>query len=305
MNNQTTLVFEANDSDPSVYSLRPPQREKYTLHLILFVITLFTTTLAGATMSGQLPRQPNFLHLLSPHFFFKGLSFSIPLMIILLTHEMGHYIASRIHRVSATLPYFIPAPTFIGTFGAFIKMKSPILDKKALMDIGAAGPIAGFILSIPCVIIGLQLSRIVPDSGLHSVRIGTSLLIEFLAFLFGKTPPQGFDIVIHPIGFAGWIGLFVTSLNLIPIGQLDGGHIAYAMLGKKYERMSTVIIFTLLGLSFFWKGWLVWAIIIIFMGKKHPPAINSRSPLDTRRNWLGIVMLIIFIITFIPVPFVL
>ena len=301
--NIPVYVFEQTGKDNASYQMRRPVAPNYRIHIILFLLTLFTTTSAGAIMAAPLPLRSSFLKLFSPQFMIHGLSFSIPLMSILLTHEMGHYISSRVHRVSASLPYFIPAPTFIGTFGAFIKMKSPIFTKRALIDIGAAGPIAGFILSVLAIIIGLKLSKVVPISGTHNIQIGTSLLIGLLTHVFAKIPPEGYDLVIHPIGFAGWIGLFVTSLNLIPVGQLDGGHIAYAVLGKRYEKMTTLIIMGLIGMSLFWRGWLIWALILMFMGKKHPPTLNTDGSLDKNRIILGIVMLVIFLITFIPVPF--
>lgn len=297
------FIPSENTDGKKEFALRKPPAPNYTLHIVLFIITFVTTTIAGIGLSG-VHVGGSFFNLFNPRYFSKGLTFSIPLMLILGTHEMGHYILSKIHRVKATLPYFIPAPTIIGTFGAFIKMKSPIYTKRALLDIGAAGPVAGFIVSIPAVIIGLRLSKVVPTLNTQGVQIGSSLLMEFLALLFTKTPPPGYDLMIHPIGFAGWIGLFVTSLNLIPIGQLDGGHVAYALFGEKSSKLAHVLLFGLVVMGiWFWPGWLFWALIIYFLGTKHPPAAASHIELDRPRKILALSMLIIFILTFIPTPF--
>lgn len=304
--------FVQTDNDDSTvpqYRIRKQDKPNYRLHLVLFAITFLTTTIAGVNLAGY--GKFTTLHRLiaNPQYLLKGLPFSMSLMFILMMHEMGHYITSRVHRVKATLPYFIPAPNIIniiGTFGAFIKMKSPIYDKRALLDIGAAGPVCGFLVSIPTLIIGLKLSKIVPSmpaQGL-SIEIGSSVLVHTLAAIFTKTPPEGFFLDIHPIGFAGWIGMFVTSLNLIPIGQLDGGHVAYAVMGEKCHSMSNMILLFLFFMGiFFWKGWLLWAVIIFFLGKKHPPAVNPYMELDLPRKILAWSVLAIFFLTFIPVPF--
>jgi membrane-associated protease RseP (regulator of RpoE activity) len=261
--------------------------------------------MAGVNFAGA-KKAVSVLSLFSPAYLAQGLAFSVPLMLILLTHEMGHYLASVHHRVKATLPYFIPAPTLIGTFGAFIKMKSPIYHKRALLDIGASGPLAGFIVSIPALIIGLKLSKIVPVTRVHGISLGSSIMMELMTKLFAPTTPPGFELVIHPIGFAGWIGLFVTSLNLIPIGQLDGGHVAYALFGEKSAQMANKLLFIMAVMGIlFWQGWLFWAGIIFFLGKKHPPSINQYVELDTSRKVLAFIVLAIFILTFIPQPFVL
>lgn len=174
----------------------------------------------------------------------EGYPFSISIMTILLGHEMGHYFASKAHRTKATLPYFIPAPSIIGTFGAFIKMKSPILTRKALIDIGATGPIVGFILSLIACIIGLKMSKIIPLTyGEDVFMLGDSILFSLLVkFTLGNIP-AGQDVLLHSVAFAGWIGLFVTSMNLLPVGQLDGGHIAYALFGKWHFYISRTMLF--------------------------------------------------------------
>jgi len=268
------------------------------LHIILFILTMLSTLFVGAMQTGA-------DILKDPWKIYYGLPFALTLMIILLTHELSHYFASKKHGVNATLPYFIPAPTIIGTFGAFIKMKSPIVTRKALIDIGASGPIAGFIVSVIAVLIGLHLSEIVPVAEIKgALTLGDSILFSFLAqTVLGVTPADS-DILLNPVAFAGWIGLFVTSMNLIPVGQLDGGHIAFALLGEKQTRLSfiLVLVMSLLGVLL-WEGWIIWAVLLLVLGLRHPPVISWEVPLDTRRKVIGWIAFLIFILTFIPVPF--
>ena len=268
------------------------------LHLILFVLTILSTLLVGAMQTGtDLLKEPGKIY--------KGIPFSLTLMLILLSHELSHYFTSKRHGVKATLPYFIPAPTIIGTFGAFIKMKSPIVTRRALIDIGASGPIAGFIISLIATVFGLVLSEIVPVSQTSgALNLGDSILFSFLSGIILGAIPSGSDILLNPVAFAGWIGLFVTSINLIPIGQLDGGHIAYALMGEKHIQlsMSLILIMILLGLLS-WEGWFVWAALLLILGLRHPPILSWEVPLDRKRKVIGWFALVIFILTFIPVPF--
>ena len=274
------------------------------LHILLFILTFLTTLTAGAIQKGiDVIKESGRI--------IEGLPFAGTLMTILLCHELSHYIASKKHHTQATLPYFIPAPSLIGTFGAFIKMKSPIMTRKALIDIGASGPIVGFIISVIACIIGLSLSDVVPLSKADGLlSLGDSILFSFLAkAILGVTPDQ-YDVLLHPVAFAGWIGLFVTSLNLIPIGQLDGGHVAFAVLGKRhrYLSMTLVGVLAILGLASIigesgWEGWLLWAVLMLILGIKHPPVLYWETPLDPRRQLIGFLTLIIFIVTFIPSPF--
>ena len=271
-----------------------------SINIILFILTIGTTLLAGALQQGVNPLQ-------DPSQIVKGLPFSAALLFILLSHEMGHYLVSKKHRIDATLPYFIPAPTFIGTFGAFIKMRSPVQDKKVLLDIGAAGPLAGIIVTIPILIIGLKLSEVVvvEPSLKGGFTLGSSLILSFLTKVVLGNIPDNYNVIIHPLGFAGWIGLLVTSLNLIPVGQLDGGHIAYAVFGEKTKVISKVALVALLGLGIWGsRTWLVWAImLLVLLGAKHPPPLDHDVPLDRRRKVIGAITLLVFIVTFIPVPF--
>jgi len=268
------------------------------VHLLLFILTLLSTLFVGAMQTGvDLLKEPVKLY--------KGVPFSLTLMTILLSHELSHYFTSKKHGIKATLPYFIPAPTIIGTFGAFIKMKSPIVTRKALIDIGASGPIAGFIISVLATIIGLQMSEVVPIAKTRGVlNLGDSILFSFLAKLVLGVTPADSDILLNPVAFAGWIGLFVTSINLIPVGQLDGGHIAYALLGEKQIRLSFLLILVMVSLGLLlWEGWFVWAVLLLILGLRHPPVIYWEIPLDYKRKFIGWLALVIFVLTFIPVPF--
>jgi len=266
--------------------------------LFLFIITFFSVLVAGALQAGV-----NILK--EPEKIYRGFPFALTLLSILLAHELSHYFASRKHRVKATLPYFIPAPTIVGTIGAFIKMKSAIATRKALLDIGVSGPIAGFIISVAVTIIGLSLSKVVSiQETKGAISLGDSLLFSILSRLILDFQAGFHDILLHPVAFAGWIGLFVTSLNLIPVGQLDGGHIAYALFGKNHILLSKLLIplLFLLGLLK-WEGWAICALLLLLLGIKHPPIIYSEVPLDRKRRFVGWLSFVIFVLTFIPVPF--
>ncbi len=275
------------------------KREKLWLHLLLFVCTLVTTTAAGALQNG--------VDLLSdPGRIISGLPFAITLMTILLVHELGHYFMSRHHGVQATLPYFIPAPSFIGTFGAFIKIKSPPPDRRSLFDVAAAGPLAGLVLAVPAVIVGLQLSTVGPDEGSGGgITLGSSLLLSFLSRVTLGLLPENANIVMHPIAFAGWIGLLVTAMNLLPIGQLDGGHVSYALFGSRHVWVSRLALIIILSLGFmrWWDGWLVWGVLLLLLGIRHPPPLDPSLPLDPKRRLIGWFIIVILVVTFTPTPF--
>lgn len=279
---------------------QPEAPPAYGLALSLFVATLGTTLLAGALLDGADPFR-------RPAEFVRGMPFAFTLLAILLTHEMGHYITSRYYGVKASLPYFIPAPPvpfLIGTFGAFISMRSPILRRGPLLEIGAMGPIAGFVVAVVALIAGLAQSTIQPDGSLSGIKLGSPLLLEWLSSLMGKVPPEGHDLLLHPVAFAGWIGLFVTALNLLPIGQLDGGHITYALFGRRHRVISIAAVCTLavLGVAG-WSGWLVWGVLGAIIGLRHPPVIDQDLPLGPRQRAIAWTSLIIFILCFTPVPF--
>lgn len=267
------------------------------LHYLLFVITLFTTLIAGALQQG--------VDLIeNPWLIWKGIPFSFTLLMILGAHEFGHYFMSRKHNIDVTFPYFIPAPSFIGTFGAFIKMKSPIMDRRILLDVGAAGPLAGMCVTIPVLLIGLSLSEIKYETVETGISLGSSILFSVMNWIVHGFLPDDVNLVLHPIAFSGWIGLLVTCLNLLPVGQLDGGHVAYAVIGPKQRVVAKMII---AGLVIFgiagWSGWLLWAGILFIMGLNHPPVVYDWIPLDRKRKVIGWITLLIFAMTFTPVPF--
>ena len=272
------------------------------LHIILFFFTVLTTLLAGAIMQGA-------DILTDPISIFKGAPFSFTLLLILATHEFGHYYYSYRHNVEATLPYFIPAPPFIfliGTFGAFIKIKSAITSRSALIQIGAAGPIAGFIVAIPSLFVGLNLSEVFEkSSGFNGIVLGDSLLMKTMIWVTHPTLAENQDVLLHPIAFAGWIGLLVTMLNLLPVGQLDGGHISYAIFGNRQKYIARFSLMALVLLSFFSLNWLVWGLLIFFLMRStnHPPINDFNKPLSTGDRALGYLCLLIFIICFVPAPF--
>lgn len=276
-----------------------PRRGRLPLvHLALFVATFITTSMAGAFNAGADPFS-NFGSIRA------GFPFSITLMAILLVHEMGHYLLAKVHGVRATLPYFIPGPPiFVGTFGAFIRMKSPPSSRRALFDVGAAGPWAGFLLAIPAVIIGLHLSEVQPlgMSG-GGLVLGDSLLFSFLTRLVLGTTPADATIVLHPVALAGWFGLFVTFLNLLPVGQLDGGHVLYAMFGRWHRWVSRLVLggIVILGLQG-WDGWFVWVLLLLVIGVDHPPTYDTHTPLDGRRRLAGWLTIGVFVLTFMAEP---
>jgi len=258
-------------------------RKRLALHIILFVLTLIST------------------------YFVAGFWYAVPLMGILLCHEMGHFVMSRYYGVEATLPFFIPFPfSPFGTFGAIIKMRGWIPHRKALFDIGAGGPIAGLIFTFPAIYFGLKMSAVVPLAAAkgQGLILGDSLLFKGLEYLAIGPLPKGYDVVLHPLAYAGWVGLFVTALNLLPIGQLDGGHIVYALLGPRSLKLYRIgiLLFAVYAL-FFNPEWVLLIILLFFFGLKHPPPFDDFTPLDTRRKVIGIIMLIIFFSSFMPSPF--
>jgi len=234
-----------------------------------------------------------------------GVPFSFTLLFILGCHEFGHYFYAKKNNINVSLPYFIPAPTFIGTFGALIRIKSPIYTKKALLEIGASGPIAGFIVTVPLLIYGFSKSSVVELNSNSTLILGQSLLMKLFIFLFFPNLPDSQSIVLHPIAFACWIGLLITMLNLLPIGQLDGGHIIYAFFGKNHYKISRFFFIMLIPLSYFSLNWLVWCVIIIILMRtlKHPPIINDKLVLKFREKLIAFLCLLIFIICFVPAPF--
>ncbi|MFQ5464642.1 MAG: site-2 protease family protein [Thermodesulfobacteriota bacterium] len=278
-----------------------PTRPAVLVPALLFAATVFTTVVAGALYSGADP-------IAEPASLILGIPFSASLMLILGTHELGHFIASRRHGVITTLPTFIPGPPFppmIGTFGAVIRIKSPITTKRALVDIGAAGPLSGFVVAVVVTYIGLTLSTVIAvrPTGI-TLGLGDSLLFKLLTYLAIGPLPEGSEVVLHPVAFAGWIGFFVTAMNLLPLGQLDGGHVVYALIGPRHRLFSRlmVVVLVILGLIT-WPGWFIWAALIAIIGLYHPPVADQHLPMDSKRRLTSLATLAAFILTFIPRPF--
>jgi len=289
---------------------RPHQR--YWLHALLLAATLLTTTVVGAGLArgfaqnrpfdfeADLAGYQRLFH--NPAFLLDGLPFSLTLLAILLAHEFGHYWAARYYHVDATLPFFLPAPTLIGTLGAFIRIRSPILSKRILFDIGIAGPLAGFAVLLLPLIAGVSLSKVVPGiSARGDLIFGTPLILRLIEWIQFPGAPAA-DIYLHPVARAAWVGLLATALNLLPIGQLDGGHILYAFLGERTRYLSRIFVLVLIPMGFFFAySWLVWAALLLFFGMRHP-AIVDPSPLSAVRRRLGVLALVVFILCFTAAP---
>ena len=280
-------------------------------HIVLFLLTVATTTLVGAEHFrafaidfGARAAAP-----VSWTTILNGLWYSASILAILGAHEFGHYYACRYYRVDASLPYFLPAPLpLTGTLGAFIRIRQTIPGKRELFDIGIAGPIAGFLVAVPVLLVGMSLSRVAPlppnTSGF--VELGEPLLFKAIAYLFYGTPPEGYSINMHPMAFAAWFGLLATALNLFPIGQLDGGHISYAVLGRASTFVTLITVAVLIGLTFVSSSWLVWTVLTVVMlvtfGPRHPRTIDEDVPLDRSRLWLALAAAVMFIMCFTPAP---
>ena len=280
-------------------------------HILLFVLTVVTTTLVGAEHFrafsidfGARAADP-----VSWRVILNGLWYSASILAILGAHEFGHYYACRYYRVDASLPYFLPAPLpLTGTLGAFIRIRQTIPGKRELFDIGIAGPIAGFLVAVPVLLVGMSLSRVAPlppnTSGF--VELGEPLLFKAIAYLFYGTPPEGYSINMHPMAFAAWFGLLATALNLFPIGQLDGGHISYAVLGRASTLVTLITVVGLIGLTFVSSSWLVWTVLTVVMlvtfGPRHPRTIDEDVPLDRPRLWLAVAAAVMFLMCFTPAP---
>ena len=275
------------------------------LHWLLFGLTVITTTWAGAAHQGiDLTREPGR--------FTAGLPYSIGLLLILGVHELGHFYMARKHRMDVTPPYFIPVPFALGTFGAFIQMRSPSEDRRALFDVAVAGPLAGLAIAVPALLIGLRSSVIAPGlSGgvshgfLHGATVGSSILFTLLTKLsLGDAAHYGAVVRFSPLAFAGWLGLLITALNLLPIGQLDGGHITRAMFGSRVgQTISSMAMWSLILLALFvWPGLMMWAIIVFLIAGRGAPPLNDLTPLDSGRQILGYVTLIILVLILAPMP---
>jgi len=287
----------------------PKFQDRRWLHALLLLLTAATTTLTG------LAHYAAFLSELGARTVSAGLGslgygvwYSGTILAILGAHEMGHYLACRYYRVDASLPYFIPAVGVLtGTFGAVIRIREPILYKRALFDIGIAGPIAGFVVAVPALFTGLWLSTVVPlPRGFTGLELGEPLLFKAASWLVWGTPPAGMTVNMHPMAFASWFGLLATALNLFPIAQLDGGHISYAVLGRR----STFVTFgalacaaALTAVSYSWLVWVVMIVVMLFLaGPRHPPVMDELVPLDRTRMGLAVFAVVMFALCFTPAP---
>ncbi len=301
-----------NGSYGAIRFLRSQARDRYWLHALLFLTTLASTTFVGAAMQLDFSRNQPFdieheLETLTalwrnPSLLLAGLPFSLTLMTILLAHELGHYLTCRFYGVDASLPYFLPAPTVTGTFGAFIRIRSPICSKRVLFDIGIAGPLLGFVFLLPALAIGLAYSKVIPGIAHQGViQFGTPPLQWLLERVIFPGVAAS-DIYLHPVGRAAWIGILATALNLLPIGQLDGGHILYSLVGEKHRHLSKLFIALLIPLGLFkWWAWLFWAVVLFLLGRRHP-VIYDASTLETGRVRLGYLALVIFLLCFTLAP---
>lgn len=271
---------------------KKPRRANYAINVILFLLTILTTMFAGAWQAIGYPNLKLYL----------GIPFSFTLLLILGAHELGHYFASRRLGIDATPPYFIPFPHFIGTFGAVIKIRERITDKRALLEIGVAGPFAGIFFAIPAVIVGLKLSSVIPAVQAGWI-LGDSLLFSLISRVMLGPVPEGMIVSLHPVAVAGWFGFFVTALNLLPIGQLDGGHIMYGMIGKHQKWVAWIIFCIVIFFGFFWLGWFFWAVLIVVLIKvQHPPPVDDISPAPLGHRIAGLIAMVIFVLTFVPNP---
>jgi membrane-associated protease RseP (regulator of RpoE activity) len=290
---------------PKPEQAEPTRRRSTWVNWFLLLLTLATTTWAGAAQAGvNVLREPARIT--------AGLPYALGLMAILGIHELGHFFAAKYHRIDVTLPYFIPVPFALGTFGAFIQMKSPTQNRKALFDVAVAGPIAGLLVAVPALLIGLRSSAIAqaipPDAMGHmgsGTEAGSSILFALLAKLsLGPGLQYGHLVRLSPLAFAGWLGLFITALNLLPIGQLDGGHMTEGMFGSRISgAISRAAMWTLFLLALFvWPGLFTWAIIVFFIAGPGVPPLNDLSPLTPGRKALGYVMFVVLAMIIAPLP---
>lgn len=325
-------LFRSENNSHVIY-LAPkpadPKHDNVSTNAILFLLTVFSVMLAGVQVKGPIPEDFMGQLLLMVKNIFSGWPFALSLLGILLAHELGHYFMSRYHKTPATLPYFIPFPfSPLGTMGAAILMRGTPKNKRVLFDIGVAGPIAGLVVAVPVLLLGLSLSTLGPiEPNPNGFLEGNSLLYLFAKYVtFGQllpTPvePQGIlywlqyfftgrpipfgglDVFIHSVAFAGWAGILVTALNLIPAGTLDGGHVIYALFGDKAKKAFPFIVGLLVALGFFWSGWWLWAVLLFWLGRVNAEPLDQITSLDPARRLVALVMIVIFVLVFMPVPF--
>jgi membrane-associated protease RseP (regulator of RpoE activity) len=287
-----------------------PQPRSSWLNIALFIATLFSVLIVGYEMAISQIAAENIAQardILDRGLIelWRGLPYAVSILLILGAHELGHYFAARYHNVAVTLPYFIPAPfvSLIGTFGAFIQLRAPMRNRKTLLDVGAAGPLMGLIFAVPILFIGLATSQL--DAIRPGTLEGNSLLYALAKTLtFGRFVPDGVvDVYVNQLAWAGWTGLLVTGLNLIPIGQLDGGHILYALIGERARLLYYPIIAGMVALVFITEAWFFWLILLFLFGRVYATPLDTITRLDRRRQIVAVVSLIVFVVTFVPLPF--
>jgi membrane-associated protease RseP (regulator of RpoE activity) len=312
-------VTEALPHEPDagwVPARRPGQQRPF-LAIGLFLATVLSTLAVGAQFAltyseGRAPISDDWSPLTpilavwrQPQVLWLGIPFSLTLLTILLAHELGHFFACRHYKIQASYPYFIPAPTIIGTMGAFIRIRSSFASRQALFDVGLAGPVVGFLFAVPALVVGILHAKVAPGAEASAAIVfGNPPLVKILAAILRPGIRAGW-LLLDPIGRAAWIGLFATAMNLLPAGQLDGGHIVYSITPERHRRISFAVAGLLLPLGYFWPGWIAWAVLLVVLGFRHPPLLNRWEPLDMKRRiWAGIG-LIIFLLCFTPKPFTL
>ena len=324
----TPFLRPASDPDQQgvalhiVNGVAPKAYPRVWINIVLFVVTVISTLFVGSLYGATELVIETPWDLLRPSNLIQGWPFAATLLGILAAHEFGHYFVARYHKVAVTLPYFIPMPLGFGTLGAFIQLKAPVPDRRKLFDIGVAGPLAGLVLAIPLLFLGLSTSPVGVMTGGGMLEGNSVFYYLAKVAVFGQAlpnPATGQDVFMNQVTFAAWIGLLVTALNLLPVGQLDGGHTVYALFGDKarYANMATAALMLVLAiaglpplqqvfpalLSVGYSGWFIWLGLIFFViGPFHPPALDDVSRLDARRRWLGYLIIVIFLLTFVPVP---
>ena len=284
-------------------------QDRTWIHVLLLILTIASTTLAGVghylsfeSDFAQVPISLSFMDVV------HGVWYSATILAILGCHELGHYLACRYYDVDASLPFFLPMPVVLtGTLGAFIRIREPIPSKRTLFDIGIAGPLAGFAVAVPALFIGLSLSRVVKlPADFTGFSLGEPLLFQFASRVIWGTPPDGYSVNMHPMAFAAWFGLLATALNLFPIGQLDGGHISYAALGRRSTVVTLGMMLVALVLTWFSTSWAVWTgmmVVMLFMfGPRHPRTFDEEVPLDRGRLALAVFALVMLVLCFTPTP---
>ena len=313
-----TALFRREDGADVIYAVPGvvrPAPSKQWVNAALFILTVISVLFTGAVVEYEAAQSMMDIVLYGLSHLHQGLPAAVALLVPLLAHEFGHYLTARHFGVPATLPYFIPLPfplSPLGTMGAIIRMKGPMPNRKTLLAIGAAGPLAGFVVAVPFLILGLALSPMAPfdpQTGLGIPEAGVMLEGNSLFYgglkmlIFGQwLPGGGRDVMLHPIAFSAWAALLVTAINLIPAGQLDGGHIAYALLGDKARWLTRASLGLTAIMGFFWQGWWMWTMMILFFGQRHAAPLDDITPLTARQRLLAVAALILFILTFIPLP---